>query len=133
MTDILVPISPGELIDKLTILRLKAEQISDPEKLANIRHERTMLQDVAERHLKQDQHLLQLWQRLYEINSALWGIEDDIRACEARGDFGPGFVALARAVYDTNDDRAAVKKEINLYLGSQIIEEKSYHPTKGEA
>lgn len=127
MNDILVPTSPGELIDKLTILRLKSEHITNPAKLANVRHERTVLQNIADRTLPMTDRLAALWEDLYRINGDLWVIEDDIRAFEARGDFGPGFVALARAVYVTNDARAAVKKQINLLLESGIVEEKSYY------
>lgn len=126
MTDILVPTSPGELIDKLTILRLKAEQITDPVKLANVHHELTVLSAIADAALPRSAALATLWDELYRINGDLWVIEDDIRAFEARRDFGLGFVALARAVYVTNDERAAVKKRINLLLGSAIVEEKSY-------
>ena len=127
MTDIMVPTSPGELIDKLTILRLKTEQISDPAKLANVRHEQAVLRAIADASLPSSEALAKLWDELYRINGDLWVIEDDIRACEARGDFGPAFIALARAVYVTNDERAAVKKRINLLLGSAIVEEKSYY------
>ena len=127
MTDIMVPTSPGELIDKLTILRLKAEQITDPAKLANVRHEHAVLSAIADAHLPRGDGLTALWDTLYRINGDLWAIEDDIRACEARRDFGPAFIALARAVYVTNDERAAVKKRINLLLGSAIVEEKSYY------
>lgn len=127
MNDILVPIAPGELIDKLTILQLKSENITDPEKLAHVRHEFDALQGVADSALPPSDALQQLWQRLYQINADLWVIEDDIREFEGRGDFGPGFVALARSVYVTNDERAAIKKEINLLLGSAIVEEKSYY------
>ena len=127
MTDILVPTSPGELIDKLTILRLKAEQIADPAKLANVRHEQRVLSAIAEAHLPRSDALAALWDELYRINGDLWVIEDDIRAFESRHDFGPGFIALARAVYVTNDERAAVKKRINVLLGSAIVEEKSYY------
>lgn len=129
MTDILVPIAPGELIDKLTILRLKADHITDPEKLQNVRHEKTVLEGVADQHVPASPALHALWEELYDINRKLWQIEDDIRACEARRDFGDTFVALARAVYVTNDKRADVKKKINLLLGSAIVEEKSYHST----
>lgn len=127
MQDILVPTAPGELIDKLTILRLKAEKITDPAKLANVRHEQAALQDTADLALPASAELSALWEQLYQINAALWVIEDDIRICESRADFGPDFIRLARAVYVTNDQRAAVKKQINLHLGSAIIEEKSYH------
>lgn len=126
MTDILVPTSPGELIDKLTILRLKAERIADPAKLANVRHEQAVLLATADAHLPPSDRLSELWDALYEINARLWVIEDDIRDCERDGDFGPAFIALARSVYRVNDERAAVKKAINLHLGSLIVEEKSY-------
>ncbi len=127
MQDILVPTAPGELIDKLTILRLKVEKITDPAKLANVRHEQAALQHTADTALPPSAALNAMWQDLYQINAALWIIEDDIRVCESRADFGPDFIALARAVYVTNDRRAAVKKQINLHLGSALIEEKSYH------
>lgn len=126
MTDILVPTSPGELIDKLTILRLKTERIADPGKLANVRHEQAVLLATADAHLPPSDRLSELWDALYEINARLWVIEDDIRDCERDGNFGPAFIALARSVYRVNDERAAVKKAINLHLGSLIVEEKSY-------
>ncbi len=126
MINILVPTSPGELIDKLTILRLKSERIADAEKLANVRHEMAALTQTAQEHLPPSADLQSLWDELYLINGALWQIEDDIRDCERDGDFGPRFVDLARAVYRTNDRRADVKKRINLLLGSALVEEKSY-------
>jgi Family of unknown function (DUF6165) len=124
--DILVPTAPGELVDKLTILRIKSERISDAAKLANVRHEMAVLQSTADAHLPQTAVLGQLWEELYQINLSLWVIEDDIRDCERVDDFGAKFIELARAVYVTNDDRARVKKAINLHLGSAIVEEKSY-------
>jgi len=132
MHDILVPTSPGELIDKLTILRLKSEKIADPGKLANVRHEQAVLLQTADAHLPPSDRLSELWDDLYEINARLWVIEDDIRDCERAGDFGPAFVELARAVYRVNDERAAVKKAINLHLGSAIVEEKSYADYTGD-
>ncbi|MBS1301866.1 DUF6165 family protein [Loktanella sp. SALINAS62] len=132
MKDLLVPTAPGELIDKLTILRLKEEKISDAAKLANVRHERRVLQAIADRALPPSDALMALWNELYEINADLWVIEDDIRACEGRSDFGATFIALARAVYVTNDQRAAVKKRINLLLGSAIVEEKSYYSPESQ-
>jgi len=126
MDDILAPTAPGELIDKLTILRLKSERISDAAKLANVAHERKVLQDIADQTLPESKKLRLLWETLYQINADLWVIEDDIRECETRHDFGAEFIRLARAVYQTNDRRAAVKKQINLLLGSAIVEEKSY-------
>jgi len=127
MTEILVPTSPGELIDKLTILRLKSERVTDEAKLKNIRHELQVLQEIADQTLLLSEKLTGLWNDLYEINTALWEIEDDIRACELAQNFGEKFISLARAVYVTNDQRADVKKMINLLLGSVIVEEKSYH------
>ncbi len=126
MTDILVPTSPGELIDKITILRLKADKIGDPVKLANVQRELAVLTALAD-YLPPSAELTTLWDELYQINASLWMIEDDIRDHEAASDFGASFIALARAVYQTNDRRAAVKKRINLHLGSAIVEEKSYH------
>lgn len=126
MTEILVPTAPGELIDKLTILRLKSEKITDSAKLAHVRHEQNVLTTTADNAIPMSDALQALWDELYAINADLWVIEDDIRAFEAKSDFGAGFVALARAVYVTNDERARVKKEINILLGSQIVEEKSY-------
>lgn len=126
MDDILVPTSPGELIDKLTILRLKSEKITDAAKLANVRHEQRALQATADAALPPSDALTGLWEELYHINADLWVIEDDIRTCEAAKDFGPTFIKLARAVYVTNDRRAEVKKKINLLLGSSLVEEKSY-------
>lgn len=126
MTEILVPVSPGELLDKITILRLKSERISDPGKLANVMRELELLNGVAQRSLSPDKRLTALTEELFDTNSSLWDIEDDIRRCEANRSFGEGFIALARSVYFTNDRRAELKKEINLLLGSEIIEEKSY-------
>lgn len=130
MNTILTPTSPGELIDKLTILRIKSEQIADQSKLANITHEQNVLSQVAGDCIPNSDELQSLWDQLYVINSKLWVIEDDIRACEANNDFGQTFIELARAVYFTNDERAVVKKKINLLLGSDLVEEKSYHSTE---
>jgi hypothetical protein len=132
MDDIKVPVSPGELIDKITILRLKAERIADATKLANVRHELALLTDLAQRAIPPSDPLHRLETELQAINSALWDIEDAIRAADAEGDFGPAFVALAQSVYRTNDRRAEVKKHINQLLGSAIVEEKSYHSHGGD-
>ena len=133
MKEILVPTAPAELIDKLTILRLKSERIADADKLAHVQHEMEVLQKTAKSEIPDSETLRGLWDELYEINTDLWVIEDDIRAFDARGDFGPGFVALARAVYVTNDRRAAVKKRINMLLGSPLVEEKSYTQHSGDS
>ncbi len=131
--EIVVPVAPGELIDKITILRLKSERISDPAKLAHVRHELAVLMDVAVRAVPTMPEVVALEVELHAINARLWDIEDAIRAADARGDFGPAFVALAQAVYRTNDRRAEVKKRINLVLGSAIVEEKSYAAHGGGA
>lgn len=123
---LLVEVGAGELVDKITILRLKAERIRDPARLANVRHELATLEAAQSAHLAPSRALEALEDELMDINARLWEIEDDIRLCEEQGEFGPVFVALARAVYKTNDLRAAVKKRINLLVGAAIVEEKSY-------
>jgi hypothetical protein len=123
---ILVPTAPGELIDKLTILRLKEERMTDPAKVANVRTEMAALTKIADSQVPPSVELTALWEDLYVINGDLWVIEDDIRDCENAKNFGEDFIRLARAVYITNDRRAGVKKKINLLLGSTLIEEKSY-------
>ncbi|MET0984313.1 MAG: DUF6165 family protein [Steroidobacteraceae bacterium] len=126
MQDILTPISPGELIDKLTILEIKAERIQDAAKLANVRHELHLLRETW-RKSGHDQRVIQKqWDELRRINAELWDIEDLIREEERAQRFEAEFIRLARAVYVTNDERARVKREINTQLGSRIVEEKSY-------
>jgi len=126
MKEILVPVSPGEMLDKITILEIKAERISDPEKVANVRHELDLLNSVWVKAVQITATVTALKQRMKSINEALWDIEDDIRDQEKAKDFGHEFIRLARAVYVTNDQRAEAKKELNLHLGSNIVEEKSY-------
>ncbi|MBO6560705.1 MAG: hypothetical protein JJ959_09215 [Nisaea sp.] len=123
---ILVPIAPGELLDKITILEIKLERMEDAAKLANVRIEFDALDAVRREKLPASAELADATARLKAVNEELWVIEDDIRDCERGGDFGPTFIELARAVYRTNDRRAAIKKEINLLLGSALVEEKSY-------
>lgn len=124
--EIRVPVSAGELLDKISILIIKDQRIEDPAKLANVRRELEALRPEADK-LPGDAALHEAWlAELNQINGRLWEIEDDIRACEARQDFGASFIALARAVYRTNDERARVKREINLATGSELVEEKSY-------
>ena len=120
-----IEVAPGELVDKLTILDIKLERIRDADKHRNVSLERRVLAEAYER-LEASASITGLKERLRCVNEALWAIEDDIRDCERRGDFGAAFVALARAVYKTNDERAGVKRAINLALGSRLIEEKSY-------
>jgi hypothetical protein len=125
---ILAPVSAGELFDKITILRVKATRIGDSAKEANVRAELALLEETAARDIRQSAALEDLVAQLTEINAALWDVEDGKRDCERRQDFGPDFVALARRVYIDNDRRAAVKRQINILVGSEIVEEKSYKP-----
>lgn len=124
--EIKVPISPGELIDKITILEIKAANISDVAKLANVKVELQLLQDTWATSGYASSDIDAEWNQLREINKKLWDIEDDIRDKERERKFDQEFIELARAVYITNDERAAVKKQINTKLGSKIVEEKSY-------
>ena len=123
---IMTEIGSGELIDKITILEIKSDRIADVEKLKNVKHELSVLKATRDAHLSSFKGLSDLAKQLKAINEELWEIEDDIRDCEAQNDFGQKFIDLARAVYFTNDKRAAIKKEINLLTGATIIEEKSY-------
>lgn len=123
---LLVPIAPGELLDKISILEIKAERIADSAPLANVKHELGLLSELWHKTSLENAQIAELRTQLKHINEHLWQIEDDIRDCERVGDFGETFIKLARAVYQTNDRRAAVKKQINLALGSAIVEEKSY-------
>jgi len=120
-----VEISNGELLDKFSILEIKMGNISDPSKLTNIENEyRELISDCTD--LLRNSTISSLYAELKSINQKLWIVEDDIRECERRKDFGQEFISLAREVYFTNDERARVKKEINLASGSSLVEEKSY-------
>ena len=121
-----VPVSWGELIDKLTILEIKRVRIADAAAVGNVEREQRYLEEIFQA-LASDKVVHALKARLLEINQQLWDVEDRIRDCEKAADFGDGFIALARSVYQLNDRRAAVKREINLHLRSELIEEKSYH------
>jgi len=124
--EIKVPVSPGELIDKLTILEIKAANITDAAKLANVNVELKLLQETWRASDFAKVNIDAEWKQLRDINKQLWDIEDDIRDKEREKKFDQEFIELARAVYVTNDQRAAVKKVINTKLGSKIVEEKSY-------
>jgi len=126
MENIKVPVSPGEVLDKITILEIKSERMSDPEKVTNVRVELVLLQETWKEFIRDDEVIRGLHAQLKEVNEALWEIEDDIRDKERAKEFDERFIALARAVYVTNDRRSKVKKELNLHLGSEIVEEKSY-------
>ncbi len=125
---VLVDIAPGELIDKITILTIKSERMDDEAKLANVRHELEILTATRDKDITTSPELDALTAKLKTANEALWVIEDDIRDCEAAKDYSQKFIDLARAVYVTNDERAKLKREINILLGSDIVEEKSYKP-----
>jgi hypothetical protein len=128
MKDLLVPISPGELLDKITILRIKVARIVDAGKVANVRLELELLENTwrtsgcAAFDVARDERALQ------DVNERLWDVEDLIRDKEAKQTFDREFIELARAVYIANDERAAIKKRINVQLGSRLVEEKSYKP-----
>ena len=120
-----VEVSPGELLDKISILRIKTERISDKDKLRNIEYELKLLTAVREK-ITFTSQLEKLEQALKAVNEKLWDIEDSIRELEAAGNFGPEFIKLARAVYINNDQRASIKKQLNTILKSRVVEEKSY-------
>ena len=126
MDNIHVPVSPGEVLDKITILEIKSERMTDAEKVANVRVELTLLQETWSNSVSRDQVIDDLHDQLKKINETLWEIEDDIRDKERVKEFDARFIELARQVYFTNDRRSQVKKELNVHLGSLIIEEKSY-------
>jgi tetratricopeptide (TPR) repeat protein len=123
---VLVEVAPGELLDKLTILEIKAERLTDPDKLRHVRQELQVLAAARDEALPASPELARLTAELKEVNERLWEIEDEIRRCEASKSFGNRFIELARSVYQTNDHRAALKRRINELLGSPLIEEKSY-------
>jgi hypothetical protein len=126
MKDILVPVSPGEMLDKITILRIKAARMSDPAKVANVKHELALLEQTWKDSGAAAVDLGDEEANLTRVNEKLWVIEDEIRDEERAQRFTEKFIELARAVYFTNDERAATKKRINTLLGSTIVEEKSY-------
>ena len=130
MNEIQIPISPGELLDKITILQIKAERINDPAKVANVKTELEMLSKIWNEAVEIDTGISALTTELKSVNEALWEIEDDIRDEERSRRFGERFIELARAVYVTNDERANAKKKVNLHLNSSIVEEKSYQDYK---
>ena len=126
MNKILVEVSVGELLDKISILEIKQEKIKDPEKLKYINDEHSILKDQLDNNVKSDEKLNTLFQSLKDINAKLWVIEDDKRLCEKNSDFTDNFIKLSRDVHFLNDDRAKIKLEMNNYTGSKIKEIKEY-------
>jgi len=126
MNKILVEVSVGELLDKISILEIKQEKIKDLEKLKFINEEHSILKDQLNNNVKSDQKLNKLFESLKQINSKLWIIEDDKRQCEKEKDFTDNFIKLSRDVHFLNDDRAKIKLEINNHTGSKIKEIKEY-------
>ena len=126
MNKIIVEVSVGELLDKISILEIKKEKIKDPEKLKFISNEHSILKDQLEKNVKSDDKLDKLFQDLKEINAKLWVIEDNKRECEKDKDFGDKFIKLSRDVHFLNDDRAKIKLEMNNHTGSSIKEIKEY-------
>ena len=126
MNKIIVEVSIGELLDKISILEIKQEKIKDPEKIKFINNEHSILKNQLEKNVKSDDKLNKLYQSLKEINAKLWVIEDDKRECEKNKDFAEKFIKLSRNVHFLNDDRAKIKLEINNYTGSVIKEIKEY-------
>ena len=130
--NITVPVSVGEVIDKVTILEIKSNRIADTDKLRNIATELDALRPLVSGGVFDNDEVVALTDALRAVNGELWDIEDDIRAEEAAGRFGDRFIELARAVYVTNDRRAELKKKINLATGSELVEEKSYEDYTGK-
>src|ERR1700689_3881274 len=130
MTEIKVPVSPGDLLDKITILRIKSQRMSDPAKLSNVRLELRSLEDTWNSSAYANIDIDADVAALLSVNERLWVIEDDIRDKERAQAFDAEFIRLARAVYVENDERAAIKRHINTKLGSKIVEEKSYRNYK---
>ena len=126
MNKILVEVSVGELLDKISILEIKKEKIKDPKKLKFINDEHAILMDQLDQNVKSDNKLNKLFQSLKEINAKLWIIEDDKRICEKNSDFSKNFIKLSRDVHFLNDERAKIKFEINNHTGSKIKEIKEY-------
>ena len=124
--DIKIPVSSGELIDKISILKIKRKKIINKSKLQNINHELSLLNKIYKNNFKKNKKILLYEKKLIKINKKLWDIEDKIRYLESKKNFNQQFINLARAVYINNDQRSEIKKKINKLTGSHLIEEKSY-------
>jgi len=126
MEHIMVPVSPGELLDRISILEIKSERMKEPAQLAHVNEELALLCEARDRSIGDVERLQTLQSQLKEVNRRLWEIEDDIRAKEQAGEFDADFIELARSVYINNDRRSQIKRDLNRQLGSRIVEEKSY-------
>ena len=126
MSLINTPVSYGEILDKITILEIKSKKITNEEKVKNVKHELSILLDTWDKKVEKTTEITNLKSQLKDVNQSLWDIEDNIRIKELNKEFDDEFIQIARSVYYENDKRAVVKKEINLFLGSELIEEKSY-------
>lgn len=126
MSMIFTPVSFGEVLDKITILEIKVNNISDENKIINVKNELNILTKTWDDHVKNNSEINRLKQHLKKVNQDLWDIEDNIRIKESKKEFDDEFIQIARSVYVVNDQRASVKKEVNLLLGSELVEEKSY-------
>ncbi len=124
-----IPVSPAELLDKKTILEVKRERIQAPDKLLNVRHELALLTNIAQALLAEvaaSPQVRDLEAQLLQVNGAIWDLENTVRACEQSQDFGALFVATARSIYASNDRRASIKRQINLLMGADLVEEKEH-------
>ena len=130
MSLINTPVSYGEILDKITILEIKSKKITNESKVKNVKHELSILLDTWDKKVEKTAEITNLKSQLKDVNQSLWDIEDNIRIKELNKEFDDEFIQIARSVYYENDKRAAVKKEINLFLGSELIEEKSYQDYK---
>jgi hypothetical protein len=128
MASVQVDVSVGDLVDKIVILRIKSERMTDPQKRSNVRHELALLEEVWRTIVAASPAVGELETALKKVNEEIWDLEDRIRDHERSHDFGAAFIDVARAIYRTNDRRAALKRSINAALGSSIMEEKSYTP-----
>ena len=124
--DITIPVSSGELIDKISILKIKRKKIINKSKLQNINHELSLLNKIYKNNFKKNKKILLYEKKLIKINKKLWDVEDKIRLLESKKDFNNKFIDLARSVYINNDKRSEIKKKINKLTGSNLVEEKSY-------
>lgn len=126
-----VEVAPGELLDKWSILKIKSERISDPDKLRNVLTELAVVDETRRERIRKTPGLPELLRELKEVNERLWDIENGIRDCEKQQDFGSNFITLARSVYQTNDRRSVIKRQINELLGAKFREEKAYDGLTG--